>query len=117
MPEHHLSEEILMAYAAGSLPEALSLVVASHITLCPECRAAVEAYEALGGSLMEDISPASLPESALSNIFAKLDSGLDSGDETADKTVPWGGAVAPSRREPADSVQAWEAPIQAALPV
>lgn len=95
MPEHHLSEEILMAYAAGSLPEALSLVVASHITLCPVCRSKVEAYEALGGSLMEDISPASLPESALSNIFAVLDS-----DENADeKTVPWGGTFTPSRQE------------------
>lgn len=96
MPEHHLSEEILMAYAAGSLPEALSLVVASHVTLCPDCRSKVETYEALGGSLIDDISPASLPESALSNIFAKLDS--DHGEEG--KTVPWGGTVAPSRREP-----------------
>lgn len=93
MPAHHLTEEILMAYAAGSLPEALSLVVASHITLCPDCREEVERYEALGGSLMEEIDPASVEESALSNIFARLDS---------DEAEPWGRAPAPAEREIAD---------------
>ena len=98
MPAHHLSEEILMAYAAGSLPEALSLVVASHITLCPECRAEVERYEALGGSLIDDIDPASVSESALSDIFARLDHDESSGGDG----VPWGGSLTPERREIAD---------------
>ena len=96
MPAHHLSDEILMAYAAGSLPEPLSLVVASHVTLCPACRAQMETYEALGGSLIEEIAPVELPESALSDIFARLDEDT-SGPGEAD---PWGRAPA---RTPADN--------------
>ncbi len=51
---HHLSEEILMAYSAGDLPEAFALVVASHVSLCDECRSRAEAFDALGGAVVED---------------------------------------------------------------
>ncbi len=86
MPAHHLSDEVLMAYAAGSLPEALSLVVASHITLCPTCRGEVENFEAVGGSLIEEIDPASLPESALVDILSQIDSEEVGGGHG----LPWG---------------------------
>lgn len=51
--KHHVDERMLMAYAAGTLPEAFNLMVAAHISLCDSCRAQVEAYDALGGALME----------------------------------------------------------------
>lgn len=51
---HHLSDQILMAYAAGSLPEAFSLVVATHVSLCDECRARASAFDAVGGAVVED---------------------------------------------------------------
>ena len=51
--KHHLNDELLMAYAAGTLPEAFNLMVAAHISLCDECRAIVESYEALGGAVIE----------------------------------------------------------------
>ena len=50
---HHIPEDILAAYAAGSLPHAFSVVVAAHISLCDECRATLEAVDALGGALLE----------------------------------------------------------------
>jgi putative transcriptional regulator len=50
---HHLNEALLMSYASGNLPEAFSLVVATHISLCDECRARLEAYEAVGGALLD----------------------------------------------------------------
>lgn len=49
---HHLTDEILMAYAAGTLPEAFNLMVATHVSLCDECRARVESYDALGGEVL-----------------------------------------------------------------
>ncbi len=52
--KHHLTEQLLMGYAAGTLPEAFNLVVASHISMCDDCRAALAAYEALGGAMLED---------------------------------------------------------------
>ncbi|MXU66210.1 ChrR family anti-sigma-E factor [Oceanomicrobium pacificus] len=54
--KHHLTEPLLMAYAAGTLPEAFDLVVASHVSLCDSCRAAVEGFEALGGAVLEDMT-------------------------------------------------------------
>ena len=45
MIKHHLHEEILMSYAAGNASSSVSLIVASHITICSKCRNAVSTYE------------------------------------------------------------------------
>lgn len=50
---HHLTDALLMAYAAGSLPEAFSLVAATHVSLCDDCRARLAAFEAVGGAVLE----------------------------------------------------------------
>ena len=50
---HHLTDAILMAYSAGSLPEAFNLMVASHVSLCDECRARAESFDALGGAVLD----------------------------------------------------------------
>ncbi len=52
MIKHHLTEDLLMAYSAGALSEAFSLAVATHISLCDECRAAAESYDAVGGAVI-----------------------------------------------------------------
>jgi putative transcriptional regulator len=52
--KHHLSDDLLMAYSAGDLPEAFNLVIATHVSLCDECRARLEAYDALGGAVIEE---------------------------------------------------------------
>ena len=51
--KHHLNDGLLMAYSAGSLPEAFNVVVAAHISLCDECRARLGAFEAVGGAILE----------------------------------------------------------------
>lgn len=51
--KHHLSDAMMMSYATGNLPEAFNLMVAAHVSLCDTCRAQVEAYQALGGELLE----------------------------------------------------------------
>ena len=53
MIKHHLPDKILMAYSAGQLSEAFNLVVATHISLCDECRVTMSSFEALGGVLLE----------------------------------------------------------------
>lgn len=52
MPNHHPDESLLIEYAAGSLNEAKSLLIATHLTLCPQCRDAVRDGEAIGGALL-----------------------------------------------------------------
>jgi putative transcriptional regulator len=53
MIKHHLSEAVLMAYSAGTLPEAFNLMVATHLSLCDTCRAGAEAYDAVGGEVLD----------------------------------------------------------------
>ena len=36
---HHIADDLLLSYAAGSLAEGWSLAVATHLALCAECRA------------------------------------------------------------------------------
>lgn len=54
MIRHHLTDQLLMSYAAGTLPEAFSLVAATHISLCDDCRARLMAFEAVGGAVLEE---------------------------------------------------------------
>jgi len=64
-----------MGYAAGTLPEAFNLVVATHISMCDSCRAALAEYEALGGEVMSDVDPVELAEDALTATLAMIDEG------------------------------------------
>jgi putative transcriptional regulator len=50
---HQISDEVLASYAAGTLPEALSVVVAAQASICPETRDRLRELEAIGGGLLE----------------------------------------------------------------
>lgn len=69
---HHVSDRLLMAYAAGTLPEAFSLVLATHLSLCDECRARLGEYEALGGQVLER-AEMSMAEGSLEACLARID--------------------------------------------
>lgn len=71
--KHHLTDALLMGYAAGTLPEAFNLVVATHISMCDTCRAALAEYEAVGGEVMLDAEPVELAEDALAATMALID--------------------------------------------
>jgi len=70
---HHPPEELLLDYAAGTTDEATSLALATHLTLCPNCRKDVALAESLGGALLEGEEDASLSGDALSKVLARLD--------------------------------------------
>lgn len=70
---HHLSDELLMSYEAGSLAEGWSLAVATHLAYCPECRARADAAKAIGGALLEEIEIAPLRAGALDAVLSRLD--------------------------------------------
>lgn len=50
--EHHPGDDLLLAYGAGTLDEATSLLVATHLALCPRCRNRLALAESIGGELM-----------------------------------------------------------------
>ncbi|KZK77230.1 Anti-sigma-E factor ChrR [Pseudovibrio sp. Ad46] len=53
MINHHLSDEIVWAYATGSLPAGHALLVSCHLELCQGCKARVAEAEALAGAMLQ----------------------------------------------------------------
>ena len=74
MITHHLSDKLLMAYSAGTLPEAFNLVVATHISVCDECRANLASFDAVGGALLDE-DYATMGAESLATVMARIKSG------------------------------------------
>ncbi len=73
MIHHHPHDELLLAYAAGAADEAVSLIVATHMSYCAICRLRGKKLDSLGGALLEGLPPAALESGALDNVLARLD--------------------------------------------
>lgn len=100
LPIHHPEPEELLAYASGSCPEGVSLVVACHLTYCPACRSELELMEELGGTLLE-----TAPSSALHPaLFETL--------ESAARAAPPAAAPVVVARPAAADVPALPRPLQ-----
>lgn len=72
---HHIPEELLVAHAAGELPDAVALVVATHAALCRECTATIRVWEEIGGETLERLTPAPLPSDLLTRIESRIAAG------------------------------------------
>ncbi|HJW41070.1 MAG TPA: hypothetical protein VJ476_07555, partial [Rhizomicrobium sp.] len=70
---HHPGDELLLSYASGAADEAVSLLVASHLALCPQCRTTVAGAEAAGGALLAQVAPVALDRDAYQSVLARLD--------------------------------------------
>ncbi len=87
--QHHLTDDLLMAYSAGTLPEAFSLVVATHISMCDECRARLAEFDAVGGNLLDTMDVSAVADDAFAATLALIAANADSEPEAApvaDKT-------------------------------
>ncbi len=69
---HHPPDETLAVFAAGTLSEGETLVVATHIEICATCLAWVRTLEDIGGILLEDHPPLALAPDALRETIAQL---------------------------------------------
>lgn len=67
------SDEILMAFAAGTLSQGPAVVVAAHLSLCPESRARVRQFEAIGGMMLDDVPVMNMSADALEKALGRLD--------------------------------------------
>lgn len=70
--KHHLTDALLMGYSAGTLPEAFNLVVATHISLCDECRARMHEFDAVGGAVMDAQDAVAISENAFAATMALI---------------------------------------------
>jgi len=82
---HHPTDDLLLEYGAGNTDEAQSLLIATHLALCPRCRAVVENAETLGGALMESAPASAMSEDALDSVLGRLD---ETDDVPADAPPP-----------------------------
>lgn len=71
--KHHIPEALIAAYVAGNLPQPFALVVAAHISLCVECRAAYHGHQAIGGAVLEETDAARLSAGLKDRVLAMLD--------------------------------------------
>ncbi len=70
---HHISDQLLMAYSGGSLPEAFNLVVATHVSLCDECRARLGAFDAVGGAVLDETEAVAMSDDSLAACLDRID--------------------------------------------
>jgi putative transcriptional regulator len=71
---HHPTDDSLARFAAGTLESGPALVIAAHLESCPECRAQVGKFEAVGGVLLNELAPVPMARDALELALARLDS-------------------------------------------
>ena len=71
---HHLDPATIVAFVAGTLGEALSVVAASHAAWCSTCRQAVRDAEALGGEIFADINHTPVSEDCRATTLSRIDS-------------------------------------------
>jgi putative transcriptional regulator len=69
---HHPGEDLLAAFAAGSLDLGQRVAIATHLVGCASCRDWVRAMEQVGGALIADTVPAALAEGALARTLGRL---------------------------------------------
>ena len=69
---HHPEEELVAAYAAGSLDLGQRVAIATHLAACPECRSFARSLERIGGAFIADSPPTPVREDALERALARL---------------------------------------------
>ena len=93
--EHHVGDEQLVAYGAGTLDEATSLLVAAHLALCPACRSDLELAEAVGGALIDCARPGAPADEAKLDAVARGIAGEGRASAAAAPPEPPGPFVLP----------------------
>lgn len=80
---HHASDALLLAYAAGRLTPAPALVVASHVAMSGEDASRLSIFEQLGGALLDEQPMADMTPDLFEQMLARLDEPAPAGGTEA----------------------------------
>lgn len=69
---HHPDDATILAYAAGTLVEGFSLVLAAHMEYCPRCRNRKSEAESLGGELLAELPPVEMAAGGLAQVWERI---------------------------------------------
>jgi putative transcriptional regulator len=72
MIRHHPNEISLSEFAAGTLDEGRSLVIACHVVKCSACRMFLSGLDHIGGQLLERTTPIAMTEGAKARALSRL---------------------------------------------
>lgn len=88
MIKHHASDETLLRYASGSLEPGPHAVIAVHLGGCRVCRERLAEFEAVGGSVLDEIEPVAMEAEALGRLTARMDLGVAAHDSAPAQQPP-----------------------------
>ena len=72
---HHADDSTLLSYAAGALPDSISLVMAAHLEQCDRCRQRLLEAENVGGTLLGRIAAEPMARDSMDKVWAAIESG------------------------------------------
>ena len=70
--EHHPTDTMLAAFAAGTLDHGQHIAIATHLVSCPQCRSFMRSMEKVGGAVLAGLPPATMSALALAEVEARL---------------------------------------------
>ena len=69
---HHPDDATILAYAAGTLNEGFSLVLAAHMEYCQRCRNHLTEAEAIGGEMLTALPPVAMSTTSFSELWKQV---------------------------------------------
>jgi len=86
--EHHPKNEILAAFAAGTLDHGQHIAIATHLVACPQCKNFVRLMEQVGGAVLTELPPATMSNLALVEVEARLNESVRPAAAPVSSTLP-----------------------------
>jgi putative transcriptional regulator len=69
---HHPPDDLLTAFAAGTLDLGQHVAIATHLVNCPHCRGIARAMEQVGGEVISRLPPSDMSPGAFAAVEARL---------------------------------------------
>jgi putative transcriptional regulator len=85
--KNHPKHELLVAYAAGSLPMSQALCISIHLEHCPECTQNMYRLNQLGSELMQQLQPDPPPPDLKVKLLNQIDQ-ISINEASGEKFVP-----------------------------
>ncbi|MGH1469724.1 MAG: ChrR family anti-sigma-E factor [Cellvibrionaceae bacterium] len=88
---HHPSDELLLEYSAGNVAGGNAICIASHLELCPKCRATHKRNNAIGGALIDKLGSHNVSNQLKNKVLNSITQTNESNKrstEAANKTLP-----------------------------
>lgn len=86
--EHHPTDSMLAAFAAGTLDHGQHVAIATHLVSCPQCCRFMHSMEYVGGSVLTGLPPVAMSSDAFARVEARLKEPAPAAAAYVPPTVP-----------------------------